>query len=436
MTPSRRYGLDDTVERFDTTLVGGSPLRLFRLTSAGASVVDRIARGDPVGPSPLVDRLLDAGAIHPVVGADDGGPFTSDDVTIVVPTLGEPARVPAGAVVVDDGSVPPVDAATVRLDVNRGPGAARNAGLATVTTPLVAFVDADVALTDGTAGPGVGGWLDLLLPHFTDPHVALVAPRVRTALDDATGFLGRYEQRHGPLDMGECAARVRSGSRVPYVPSAAMLVRVDALRSVGGFDESLRFGEDVDLCWRLDDAGWHVRYEPAAVVHHEPRGSVAAWLRQRVDYGSSAAALARRHPRRLAPVRISPWSGLAWLLGALRRPLLATAVGAASAAALVPKLPDVPARAAFGLAANGNLHAGAQLAAGVRRVWFPLVAVAALRSRTARRVALAALVAARDPVRIVDDLAYCAGVWRGMFHRRTLDPILPDLGSWPGRAGA
>ena len=63
-----------------------------------------------------------------------------------------------------DASVPPIGAVdgavVVRLDRNTGPGEARNAGLAAVSTPFVAFVDTDV-----TVSPG---WLTSLLGHFAD----------------------------------------------------------------------------------------------------------------------------------------------------------------------------------------------------------------------------------------------------------------------------
>ena len=61
-----RYRFDRTVERHGDVVIGGSPLKLFRLTTGGVAVVDRIERGEAVEPSILVDRLLDAGAIHPV----------------------------------------------------------------------------------------------------------------------------------------------------------------------------------------------------------------------------------------------------------------------------------------------------------------------------------------------------------------------------------
>jgi mycofactocin system glycosyltransferase len=280
-------------------------------------------------------------------------------------------------------------------------------------------------------------WLAPLLPHFADPRVGLVAPRVVAAPDASTSsVLGRYEQTHGSLDMGPEAARVRAGTRVSYVPTAAVVCRTDAVRAVGGFDDALRFGEDVDLVWRLDGAGWRCRYEPAAVVGHRPRPIWRAWLRQRIDYGSSAAPLARRHPGALAPLRMSPWSIGCWLLVLAGRPALGGAIGIGSAAALVPRLPTLPAPAAFRLAALGNLRAGRQIAHATRRTWLPLVAVAALRSRLARRTLLASLVCVGHPIEVVDDVAYGVGVWKGMIEHRTIDPIIPEVRSWPGRSSS
>lgn len=419
-----RYRLDGTTQRFARAVVGGSPLSLFRLTDAGVAVFDRLAHGDDVAGSRLTDRLVEAGVIHPVPAPSEG-PFGRDDVTIVVPTLGTPRHVPAHprVVVVDDGSPQAVAHADVRLARNAGPAAARNAGLEMVTTPLVAFVDADVSVDDG--------WLDALLPHFADPQVALVAPRVASA--DGAPALARYERSHSPLDLGTEPARVRAGSRVSYVPSAAVVIRVAALRQVGGFDVSLRVGEDVDLAWRLDAAGWRCRYEPSAVVHHDARPNWPAWWRQRVGYGASAGPLAVRHPGALAPLRMSGWSLAAWLLAAAGRPVAGAAVGLGSAAALVPKLPDVPPAAAFRLAAAGNARAGEQIAMAVRRAWWPILIVAAVRSRTARKVLLASLLAAGDPLRALDDVAYSVGLWKGSLAARTAGPLVPDITSWPGR---
>ena len=130
---------------------GGSPLKVFRVTPAGARLVDDIAVGKDITVRPFVERLIDAGAIHPL---PDSSPFTPADVTAVIPTyrqdvlevisgLGEVGRI----IVVDDASPVPVrvpdGVEVVRHPTNLGPGVARGTGLATVTTPLVAFVDAD-----------------------------------------------------------------------------------------------------------------------------------------------------------------------------------------------------------------------------------------------------------------------------------------------------
>lgn len=418
---SWRYRLDDGAQRHRDVLIGGSPLKLFRLTDAGSRVVDLIEAGDAVAESGLVTSLLDAGVVHPV-GAPSGR-FTPSDVTIVMPAFGPVANVRDDAIIVDDGSDPPLADAAVRLDRNRGPGAARNAGLEHVTTALVAFVDADVHLTDG--------WLDALLPHFDDDRVALVAPRVRSAA--GTSALDRYEAAHSPLDLGPRPGRVRAGSRISYVPAAAVVCRVDSIREIGGFDETLRFGEDVDLVWRLDESGRRVRYEPESVVTHDPRPTWRAWFAQRVGYGSSAAPLSRRHPGALAPLRMSGWSVGAWVSGVLVHPILGATIGAGSAAALVRKLDDVPPRAAFLLAWRGNLAAGGQIAAAIRRVWWPILLLPALRSRRARSGLLLAAIAARHPIRVVDDVAYSVGIWRGVVRERTAAPLVPEVSSWPGR---
>ena len=422
----RRLRLDADTHRHGRVVVGGSPLKLFRLTDRGARIVERIEHGGEVDESPLVRSLLDAGAAHPVPAAAADA-FTEADVTVVVPALGRPEHLPPGAILVDDGSEPPLEGADVRLDVNAGPGAARNAGLDRVETPLVAFVDADVRVD--------AGWLAGLLPDFDDVRGALGAPGVRSAAGSAGAVLAGYEADHSPLDLGGSAARVRPGSRVSYVPAAAIVCRTDAVRSVGGFDGDLRFGEDVDLVWRLDAAGWWVRYEPDTIVEHEVRPTWVAWARQRVGYGSSAAPLSRRHDGALAPVRMSGWSLAAWTAGVALHPALGVVVAAGSSAALVRKLDDLPPAFAFGLAWRGTMHAGEQLGAAIRRVWWPLLAVAAIRSRCARRVLVLAALTRRHPIGIVDDLAYSVGVWRGIVAERTAAPLVPEIGSWPDRGG-
>jgi mycofactocin system glycosyltransferase len=445
-----RYILDASVRVLDDepAVIGGSPLKLFRLTPAGGRLMARVAAGDDVVRTGLIDRFLDAGVIHP---QPTSGPFTVDDVTVVIPTHDDGVeRVLAAigrvghVVVVDDASSTPLTGPhVVRRAVNGGPGAARNTGLANVDTALVAFVDADCEPT--------AGWLDELLPHFGDDRVAVVAPRVASA--PGPGTLARYESVHSPLDLGDQPARVRARTRVSYVPAACLVARTTVLRDLGGFDETMRVGEDVDLVWRIDEAGLRVRYEPAAVVNHTPRADWKSWLGQRRAYGRSAASLAERHPGAVAPLAVSGWSAATWALVALGHPLAAVGLGGGTALALTKKLGALshPTEEALRLAGLGHLHAGRLIANAITRSWWPATVPAAVVSRRARRILIAAALApvlhdwARnrpplDPlrytaVRLADDLAYGFGLWEGARHARRSDALLPDLSSWP-RAGA
>ncbi len=480
--------LDATYQRprGGRTVVGGSPLRLFRLTPAGAGLLAALEAGelDTAGlrgpAAQLVDRLVDAGVAHPVPVLEPG---PANAITLVVPARGAwpgwlrhgpaptsvapAAAVPVGVrvLVVDDASDPPLVAPAdvapwvevVRLEHNRGPGGARDAGLAEVATPFVAFVDGDV---DGDAA-GIERLVRCLLPHFDDARVALVAPRIRAT--PAAGALARYEQRHNPLDLGDRPARVSAGTRVSYVPAAVVVARVAAVREVGGFDPALRWGEDVDLVWRLAGAGWRCRYEPRVAAEHRTRGDLGSWLAQRFRYGTSAAPLARRHRGALAPLRMNGWTAAAWavaLVGPRRAgPLAGMGLAAATSVVLVRKVPDLPPVTALRLAASGHLTAGAQLAAALRRTWWPAAIVAALVSRRARRLLVVAVVvptlldrgdlpgdrgAGLDlprhlALRVLDDAAYGAGVWAGVLrHGAAGQVLLPSLERWPppSRPGA
>lgn len=452
LPPGFRLTLDDSVRRFDhgsaeqgTVLLGGSPLRLLRLANHGPRQLDAWLAGAAVGDKPgegtLARRLVDAGVLHPRPGPAALG---ADAVTLVVPVKDNPAGLEqlldvtgglAARVVVDDASREPLVHATVRHPHPAGPAAARNTGWRRASTELVAFLDSDTIPEPG--------WLRSLLPHFNDPAVAAVAPRVR-GNPATTGAIGRYETARSALDMGDRPAAVQSMSRVSYVPTAALVVRRSALHEVSGFDDQLRFGEDVDLVWRLIDHGMTVRYEPEATVWHEPRVSLRSWLRQRFDYGTSAAALAARHPGRLSPARVSRWSAAAWLLVILGHPLAGAALATGSASLLPRKLHDrgVPAPQALALAGRGHLAAGRALADATRRTWWPLALLTRRGRLTLLASAAAGLLATRQhnrhartaALRIADDLAYGAGVWAGCIRHRSLAPLLPTLSEWPGRS--
>lgn len=436
-----RLVLDDSVRRLPggRGLLGGSPLRLLRLGAGGARLVERWARGEPVGAGAseqrLARRLLEAGLVHPEPSAATFGPA---DVTLVTPVKDNPAGVLrllaatgelAEHLVVDDGSATPLPHAALRHERSAGPAAARNAGWQRARTELVAFLDADTLPEPG--------WLETILLQFTDPAVVAAAPRIRSIPGDTA--IARYEADRGSLDLGPRPAAVRPMSRVSYVPSAALVVRRSALQEVGGFDTRLRFGEDVDLVWRLLSRGGTVRYQSDAIVRHAPRRELSAWLRQRFDYGTSAAPLALRHPGRLPPARLSSYSAAAWALLLANHPGAALVLAAMTTALLPRKLRGhgVPVAEALRLAGLGHLGAGRLLAEATRRAWWPLALAAAVVSQRARVAALAALLpclfdaAERDHgwlvLRVLDDLAYGAGVWTGCVRTRTTAPLRPQF---------
>jgi mycofactocin system glycosyltransferase len=438
---ARRLVLDRSFKRVGDVIVAGSPLRLLRLSAAGRLAADRVEHAGRTGEGltdpaalALAERLVDIGAIHPLTAPSDPPPrYGRDDVTVVTPIHRRgPGHAPVnragpGVVVVDDGSDPPIVGAALRLPTNRGPAAARNAAIATVTTDLVAFVDDDVDTGEGDE------WVVSLLGHFDDARVGLVAPRVKS--QPGPSVLARAEMRFSPLDLGAEPARISAGTRVGYVPAAALICRRAALEQIEGFCEELRFGEDVDLVWRLDAAGWRCRYDPSVVVHHQPRPTWVARARQRIDYAGSAGPLARRHGDALAPVRLSGWSLATWALIIAGSRAGGIVLGVASAAALAARLPMLPARTALGIAATGHLYAGRQLTAAVRRAWWPVVVVlAALGSATARRILVVSAIAAGHPLILIDDLCSSVGLWRGARRAATVAPLLPRIGSWPARS--
>ena len=449
-------------------LLGGSPYRLLRLGPAGARQVAGWWQGDPVPDAPaaraLARRLLETGMANPGAGgAGDLAHPVLDDVTVVIPVRDRPgplARCLAGCrdlrvIVVDDGSADEravaaaataAGARCLRLPVSRGAGAARNAGLATAATPLVAFVDSDCVPRPG--------WLDPLLGHFADPAVAAAGPRIVADTDrpggPAGGWLAAYEHIRSALDMGPVPSIVRPGARVGYLPAAALVVRRD--RAGRGFDEDMPIGEDVDFVWRLAAGGWQVRYEPAAAVAHTHRIRLGPWFARRRDYGTSAALLELRHPGRVPAVSMSGWSALAWLAAAAGQPADAAAILAGITALLARRLRPVTGDAwpvALRLAGGGTVMAGRLLGSAVSRAWWP-AAIPAAAALPRLRLPLAALVLAppvldwraqrppMDPARYVaarllDDVAYSVGVWQGCVTNATARPLLPRLWWRSGR---
>ncbi|MET8181769.1 mycofactocin biosynthesis glycosyltransferase MftF [Streptomyces sp. NPDC005336] len=438
-------------------VLGGSPPRVLRLSATAAGLLGRgrfTVTDRATGT--LARRLLDIGVVHP---RPDTGPVRG--TTVVIPVrdradlvrqlltrlAADPQTADLPVLVVDDGSARPAELAAAvrrygaRLLVhprNLGPAAARNTGLRHATTPYVAFLDSDVLPEPG--------WMAPLLAQFADPSVALAAPRVVSAQARRQGRLDRYEEVRSPLDMGAREGPIVPLSALAYVPSATVVVRREAVGT--GFAPHLRVAEDVDLCMRLHEAGWRLRYVPGSRVGHRHRTDLRNWLAQRAGYGTGAADLALRHHGQVPPLHAAPWSLAACALalrGTAAPAAAAVALTAVTAARLVRRLPDAdtPVRAGTLLTLAGLRGTGEQLLRCATRHHWPIAVLLGASSRHARRILLAGALAEGlidyrrcrprlNPleyvlIRRLDDLAYGWGVWHGALRRRTAAPLIPRI---------
>jgi N-acetylglucosaminyl-diphospho-decaprenol L-rhamnosyltransferase len=161
---------------------------------------------------------------------------------------------------------------------NLGYGGAANLGVTATSGRHVLVCNPDVVVGPAALGrmadmldgdPALG----LVGPRITDPDGTLYpSARVFPSLVDALGhgLLGllaprnRFSRRYKLLDWDYAEVR-----RVDWVSGACFLVRRTAWDAIGGFDPTyFMYLEDVDLCWRLSQAGWQVAYQPAASVTH------------------------------------------------------------------------------------------------------------------------------------------------------------------------
>jgi O-antigen biosynthesis protein len=205
-------------------------------------------------------------------------------------------------IVVDDGSTDGTAEIAARHAVrlirtpNRGLSSARNTGLEAAWGEIVAYIDDD-AFPDPD-------WLTFLAIAFQETdHAAVGGPNLPPPDE---GFVARAVARApgGPIHV------LLSDTEAEHLPGCNLAIRADRLRQIGGFDPRFRVaGDDVDVCWRLQDAGYTLGFSPGAVVWHRRRGSVAAYWRQQKGYGRAEAMLERKWPEKYNAVGHVSWSG-------------------------------------------------------------------------------------------------------------------------------
>jgi mycofactocin glycosyltransferase len=224
-------------------------------------------------------------------------------------------------IVVDDGS----EDATVRVaeqyqvtllqnGSQKGASFCRNRGAKVATGDIFCFIDSDCVVKPN--------WLRHLVMGFIDDHVSTVGGLVASYSDRT--HLDRYEQVSSSLHMGKYAQDSRGGDLFFYLPSCNLAMRREVFSKAGGFTESMDVGEDVDLCWRIIDAGGVIEYNPAARILHRHRNQIWPFCRRRFEYGTSEPLLQNAHRSRRKTIHIWPQAILFWGLvaGAIGYPML------------------------------------------------------------------------------------------------------------------
>ena len=205
-------------------------------------------------------------------------------------------------IVVDDGSTDDTRAIAEKYGFriistpNHGLSHARNLGLKAASGEIVAYIDDD-------AWPDPH-WLTYLATTFmTTDHVGVGGPNVAPASDPPLAHCVANAPG-GPVHV------LLSDREAEHIPGCNMAFRKSTLEAIGGFDTRFRTaGDDVDVCWRLQERGLTLGFNPTAFVWHHRRGSVGAYWRQQVGYGRAEALLERKWPGKYNGAGHVKWEG-------------------------------------------------------------------------------------------------------------------------------
>ena len=214
-------------------------------------------------------------------------------------------------IVVDDASTDETPDVISRFPVylmnsaeNRQAPFCRNLAADQATGEILAFIDSDCRADQM--------WLQELVPAFKDPVIAAVGGMVDSSFGTRT--LDRYEHVRSSLKMGLWPKRSAKNNPFFYVPSCNFLVRKDIFLKTNGFNELLVVGEDVDLCWRICEQGYHIEYKPVGRIFHKHRNRIISFCCRRFDYGTSEPLLNRLHPQKIKQMVFAPGAFLFWIM--------------------------------------------------------------------------------------------------------------------------
>ena len=190
------------------------------------------------------------------------------------------------------------DVVTIRqIDIpNGGLSNARNVGMREAEGKIVAYLDDD-AYPDPH-------WLQYLADTFMRKDcVAVGGPNLPIPEDNDAAYCVAHSPG-GPNHV------LLEDEVAEHIPGCNMAFLKWALEEVGGCDTQFRIaGDDVDLCWRIQEQCGEIAFNPAAMVWHHRRDSISGYLRQQHNYGRAEAMLQKKWPEKYNSFGHIAWGG-------------------------------------------------------------------------------------------------------------------------------
>ncbi|MEO0453179.1 MAG: glycosyltransferase [Verrucomicrobiota bacterium] len=180
---------------------------------------------------------------------------------------------------------------------NQGLSVARNRGADEATGEILVYTDDDcMPDTD---------WLFHLADTFQSTEFAAVGG------PNLSPPAAQWRQATVAAAPGVPTHVLLTDMEAEHIPGCNFAIRREALESIGGFDPIYRkAGDDVDLCWRLRDAGYQIGFNPSAMVWHHRRSTIADYLKQQHGYGEAEALLRYQHPNYFDAEGSAHWAGI------------------------------------------------------------------------------------------------------------------------------
>jgi O-antigen biosynthesis protein len=206
-------------------------------------------------------------------------------------------------ILVDDGSTDNTqeiarrypDIRTIRQE-NLGLSEARNTGYRAASGSIIAYTDSDCF-----ADPD---WLTLLVHQLWITGANAVGGPNLTPDD---GWLAACVA----VCPGQPTHVLENDQKAEHVPGCNFAVYRETLEELGGFQSRYRkAGDDVDMCWRIMQAGYWITFSPGACVWHHRRHSPRAFLKQQAGYGEAEGLLWYDHPDKFNARGEGKWRGM------------------------------------------------------------------------------------------------------------------------------